>query len=241
MQLVSSSVEMEYASLVHDHEFTYGLLREGTLMLRRSMIALTALVTLGVACDSNRDPSGPADFPVQFQISNNLIAPVTVAIDGAPYVVLRPGASIPLTVSSAAQWLSWESANPMDAAGQQIFDDIGEVRIALGGINRTVDINNVIADQPYVTARIFNLTPAAVSIGVFDGLSVSCAAALPASSSTVTAFTQIGYYKLLATTELRAYRDAIGCTGAYSVWPSTQIRAFAAKSGLLLLTLDSPP
>lgn len=210
-------------------------------MLRRSVSAMTVVMAVGAACDGNRDPSGLADFPVQFQISNNLVAPVTVAIDGAPYVVLRPGASLPLTVSSAAQWLSWESANPMDATGQQIFDDIGEVRIALGGVNRMVDINNVIADQPYITARIFNLTPVAVSIGVFDGLSVSCAAALPASSNTVTAFTQIGYYKLLAATELRAYREATGCTGAYSVWPSNQIRAFAARSGLLLLTLDSPP
>lgn len=195
------------------------------------------------ACDGAHVTTDTAVFPVTFTVSNNLLAPVTISINGSPYVTLSGGKSTPLTVSSTDEWLTWISAKPLDPRGRPIPDDIGDVTVALGGINRELEITNVINDQTYITARIFNLTTAPVSIGVYDGTDVSCASELPAGSAdgTVRGFTQIGYYKLLAGTELRAYRDPADCSGPYVAWPSSQIKAFATKSGLLTLSLETAP
>jgi hypothetical protein len=210
----------------------------------RSLVAvvlvLVVMATLSGACESGHGTTEPAEFPVRFVVSNNLIAPVTISVDAVPAVGLQGGGSSGLTVSSSAQWLTWMSAKPMDSQGQPIPDDIGEVQIAVAGINGRLDISNVIGDQTYITARIFNQTDAPVSIGVYDGASVSCAAELRARSGVVSGFTQIGYYKLLPATEVRAYRES-HCGGPYVPWPSSQLKGFTAKSGLLTLTLASAP
>ena len=178
---------------------------------------------------------------MRFAVTNALIAPVTISIDGAPQATLVNGASIGLTVPSTAQWLTWTSAKPMDARGRPIPDDIGEVRVAVSGINGALEIRNVIEDRTYITARVFNLTTAPVSIGVYDGSAVSCAGELPATSGGEVGFVQIGYYRLLPTTEVRAYRDPSRCTGPYVSWPATRLAGFAAKSGLLALVLETAP
>lgn len=203
---------------------------------------LTMLVlSLAAACAGARDTSGPAREPVRFIISNNLIAPVTVSVDGVPQVGLQGGKQSGLAVPASAQWLTWVSAKPMDSRGQPIPDDIGEVRIAVAAINGDLEINNVIGNQPYITAGIFNHTRAAVSIGVYNGSAVSCVSALPAASESRSGFTQIGYYKLLPATMVRAYRDPLTCTGPYLAWPSSQLRGFSEKSGVIVLSLDSAP
>lgn len=204
-------------------------------------VVTTALMVLVAACESDRATAGSAEFPVRFLVFNELVAPVTISIDGVPHIGLRPGENAGLAVPSTAQWLTWTSAKPMDASGQPIPDDIGEVRIAIGGINRALEISNVIADQPYITALIYNTTSAHVSIGVYDGSAVSCAAQLPASSGTASGFTRIGYYRLLPGTELRAYRASTGCSGPHVSWSAAQLKDFAPKSGLLALSLDSAP
>jgi hypothetical protein len=207
-----------------------------------AMRATGAMVlwALGTACQTRDNVSGPAEFPVQLIVANRLVAPISVAIDGTPLVGLQGGAASAVTVSSRAQWLTWTSAKPMDARGQPIPDDIGEVQISVSGTNGVVEIINIINDQAYITASIFNQTPAAVSIGVFDGAAVACAAELPPAAGTVSGFTRIGYYRLRPDTEVRAYRNP-GCTGPHVAWPSSHVKAFSAKSGLVLLSLDSAP
>jgi hypothetical protein len=200
-----------------------------------------ALAVLVAACEGGGATAGPGEFPVRFVVANALIAPVTVSIDGVAYIVLTSGRSSGLTVSSRAQWLTWTSAKPMDAAGRPIPDDLGEVKIAVSGINGVLEIRNVVNDQTYITAQIFNHTNAQVSIGVYDGSAVSCAAVLPAAAGSVSGFVQIGYYRLLPATEVRAYRDPLRCTGPYVSWPSPQLAGFTAKSGLLALSLDAAP
>jgi hypothetical protein len=185
--------------------------------------------------------SEPREFPVRFLVSNALIAPVTISIDGAPYAILTGGRSTGLTVSSSARWLTWTSAKTTDAVGRPIPDDIGEVRVRVSGIGGHLEISNVIDDQPYITAWIFNHTKAQASIGVYDGSSVSCAGVLPAASGDAVGIVLIGYYRLRPATEVRAYRDPWRCTGPYVPWPQSQLAAFAAKSGLLSLSLDSAP
>jgi hypothetical protein len=197
-------------------------------------------MALGAACQSD-GATAPSEFPVRFVVHNNLLAPVTISVDGTPHAGLTGGASTGLTVSSTAQWLSWISAKPMDANGQPIPDDIREVKIPVGGLNLVMEITNVIGDQAYITARVFNFTKARVSIGVYDGSSMSCASELPAGSDDAVGFTQIGYYKLLIATEIRAYRDPSNCSGPYVSWPSKQLKGFAPKSGLLSLALETAP
>lgn len=201
-----------------------------------------AVVPLLASCAGARDATGPGDFPIRFQVTNDLVAPVTVKIDGTPVAILSSGKGTGLTVSSSAQWLTWTSAKPAGADGVPIPDNIGEVKIPVSGISGALEIRNVIADQTYVTARIFNATKSQVSIGVFDGSEVACAGVLPAATSDgATGFVQIGYYRLLPATELRAFRDGSRCSGPYVVWPGSTLKGYAANSGLVLLTLDTAP
>lgn len=205
--------------------------------VRTAPLVLTTALLGIVACESSRVASAAADFPVQFDVVNNLVAPVTISIDGRPTLGLLGGRSGSLTVSSRSQWLTWRSAKPLDANGVIIPDDIGDISVAVGGINRALDISNIIQDRPYFTARIVNRATASVSIGLFDGKSVTCVSMLPASS----AYTQTGYYLLQPSTELRGYRDPANCTGPYVVWPNAQLRQYEPKSGFVVLALDTAP
>jgi hypothetical protein len=198
-------------------------------------------MSLGAACDANHASSEAPAFPVRVSVSNQLVAPVTVSVDGTPYVGLLGGRSANVTVSSTAQWLSWTSAKPVSSNGLQIPDDIGEVKISVSSLSTSLEISNVINDQTYITAGIYNLTNASVSVGVYDGTSVTCASELPAAAGAARGFTQIGYYKLLPATELRAYRSPSGCSGPFISWSASQLKAFKDKSGLLTLTLDTAP
>ena len=210
---------------------------------RRRLAATTLLAPMvaAAACNSSSAIPETTDFPVRFLVSNELIAPVTISIDGTTYSILTSGKDIGLTVSSRAQWLTWTSAKPAGSDGAAIPDDIGEVRVPISGINGALEIRNVINDQTYVTARIFNTTNAPALIGVSDGVTVSCAGVLPAAADSVKGFVQIGYYRLLPATEVRAYRAASRCSGPYVAWPSSQLAAFTARSGLVTLLLESAP
>lgn len=204
----------------------------------RSPFAL--LVALLAGCDGSY-VTAARDGNVQLSVVNNLVAPVSIAIDGVPHVGLFGGTSMGITVSTTAQWLTWTSAKPTDESGVPIPDGIDSVRIAISGINQTLEINNIIHDQAYFTARIFNSTTARVSIGLFDGATVSCVSTLPAAPPGGHVYTQTGYYALLSATELRAYRDPASCTGPFVAWPTSVLRTFEPKSGALILFLDEAP
>lgn len=211
-------------------------------LARSAPVGAVALALSVGACQGSSTVAGPTNSTVRFIATNALLAPVTIAIDDKPYVILTGGKSTGIAVSTASTWLTWTSAKPADSQGHLIPDDIGEERISVGAIGATLDISNVIDGQTYITARLFNNTNARVSIGVFDGSKVSCAAVLPAAASGgPPGFVQIGYYRLLPNTEMRAYHDGTGCTGPYLPWPSGAIRNYAAGSGLLSLYLDSAP
>jgi hypothetical protein len=206
----------------------------------RIVSPIIAIAVLVVGCGGDVT-SVQGDFPVRFIVSNTLISPVTLSIDGTAYAILSNGKTTQLTVSSKTQWLTWTSAKPAGPDGQPFADDIGEIKIPISGINGTLEISNVIGDQTYVTARVINLTTTKVALGVYDGTAVTCAGVLPGATSTSSGFWQIGYYRLLPTTEIRAYRDASRCTGTFSAWPASQLTGFAPKSGLLTLSLSAAP
>lgn len=207
-----------------------------------SALGLTAALLLATGCAPERGAGlHDSNYPVQLTITNRLAAPVSIAIDGIPALGLPGGASSALTVSSSAQWLTWTSAKPMDATGIPIPDDIAEVVVAVSGINRSLEISHVIQDRTYITGRFFNGTRSAVSIGVFDGTDVSCAAAMPAMIGDVAGYTQIGYYRLRPETEIRAYRDPRDCTGPFVTWPREALRTFEPGTGQVTLVLTTAP
>ena len=208
--------------------------------MRYGLALLPAALLVGCSGD-DAALSGPDGSRVSFVVTNALIAPVTIAVDGAPQAILSTGGSAALSAAANAQWLTWTSAKPLDSQRRQIPDDIDEVNIPISRIRGALEIQNVIGDQTYVTAAIFNSTTASVLVGVYDGSSVTCVSELPPISGGTRGFTQTGYYRLLPATELRAYRDTSGCTGPYVTWPHSQLTGFAAKSGLVVLTLDSAP
>jgi hypothetical protein len=212
------------------------------LVAGAELARLTLLGALVAGCqggDSAMLPSAPS-ARVTFGVSNSLVAPVTLSVDGMPYAIMTSGSSTTLTVSAEAQWLTWTSAKPKDADGNMIPDDIGQVRIAVAGINRQLDIGNVINDQPYFTARIHNDTPVPVSIGVYNGQSVSCAGVLPPAANGVTGFVIIGYYRLTQSTEVRAFRDP-GCTGPYAIWSRSTLAMAEPNTGVVTLILENAP
>ncbi len=211
------------------------------LVAAASATSVAALLALAAACSTALDPAGPGEFPVRTIVANHLIAPITVSVDGVPVVGLQSGGSSGITFSSSAKLLTWASAKPLGSDGRVIDDDIGDVRISIASIDRVLDIGNVIDNQTYITARIFNYTDVPAAIGVSDGVYVSCGVPLPAATGAVHSYTQTGYYRLLSTTEIRAYRDPTRCSGPYTPWPASELRAFSPSSGLIILTLNSPP
>lgn len=214
------------------------------MTLQRATQAFRCAILLAfvAACG---DPAGVSDHSgggiVRFIVTNQLDAPVTIAIDDTVAIRLLGGKSSGLAVSPSAQWLTWTSAKPTDVSGMPISDDIGAVRVRVSSIRFALEITNVINDTTYVSAEMFNPTSARVSIGVYDGSTVACASVLRATTSGMIGFTKLGYYRLLPRTEIRAYRDDFNCTGPYVAWPASQLAQFTPKSGLVTLTLTSAP
>jgi hypothetical protein len=202
-------------------------------------LAALLIVLPFVACSGGSDSMAPIEFTVRFNATNDLLAPVTFLVDGSPYAILSSGRSTGLSFSSKAH-VTWISAKPADSRGQPIPDEIGEVSVSVAAINGVLEITNVINDQTYITASIFNQGNAPASIGVYDGTTVSCASQVPAATPTTAGFTQTGYYRLTAKTEFRAYPTP-DCSGVYTAWPQSVLANFEAKSGLLKLTLSALP
>lgn len=197
----------------------------------------TSLIVLVCACEHESATVPPRVYPVSFMATNDLVAPVTISVDGAPYAFLSNGRATQLTLPSNKR-LTWTSAKPADAEGHLIPDEIGEQQVDVSAIPGTLEITNVIGTQTYFTARLFNFTSLSVSIGVWDGTKVWCAAVLPAASPTAAGFVLIGYYRLLPVTEVRAYTASATCSGSFTSWPSLQINDLEAKSGRLTLALE---
>lgn len=197
--------------------------------------ALLLILVLG-ACQGEAT-SAPNDSQVAFSVVNDLIAPVTITIDGSPYAIVGGGGSIQLRLPANTR-LVWTSAKPADSHGNKIDDQVGDITVNVAAINGTLELTNFIDNETYFTARLFNFTNTRVSIGVFDGSKVWCAAVLPEQSPTVPGFVVIGYYKLLPVTEVRAYTTALDCTGPYVPWPGAQLTDLQAKTGLVTLSLE---
>ncbi len=212
-------------------------------MRRVAVWALAGIPALVAACSlgSSLAVGTQGGSVVRFAVTNDLGAPVTIAIDGSVSLILLSGATGSLAVPPSAQWLTWTSAKATDSTNTPIPDDIGDVQVRVSGIQSSLDITNIIHDTTYISAQIVNQTSSRVSIGVYDGVKVSCVSVLRGASATSPGFTKIGYYRLLGATEIRAYSDPSTCTGTYISWRGSALSAFTPKSGLVNLTLTTAP
>lgn len=210
--------------------------------MQRATLAVSLSLTLGIAaCGGESTSVTGSDGVVRFLATNELLAPVTISIDDNAAAILSSGRSREIA-AGPSQWVTWESAKPADRYGVLIPDDFVPVKLRVSGISASLEITNVVNDTAYITASIFNETTSEASIGIFDGHAVICASWLPAKSGAVHGFTQTGYYRYRpAVTEFRAYRDPTQCAGPYSAWPLSAVAAFAPRSGLVVLTLTTPP
>jgi hypothetical protein len=215
--------------------------RAGSFTFLASALAL-AFAAGQAACSGDAPTvSGRTDNLLRFTVSNQLEAPVTIVVDDTVRLILLNGMSGGVAIEPTAQWLTWTSAKPTDTSGTPIPDDIGSVQVRVAGLSgHMLEITNVINDTTYVTLQFFNRTSEQVSIGVYEGSTVSCAGLLWAATQMAPGFTKIGYYRLLPATEIRAYRGS-QCTGPYATWKASQLVPFAPKSGLVTLTLDTAP
>lgn len=212
-----------------------------TLLSGRAWKAAVCLGLLSACSGGGSTAVAPGDFRVRFMVSNDLLAPVTIAVDDTPYVILTTGRSTEVAAPTAAHVLSWTSANTTDSTGRQILDDIDTVTISIGLIQSALEITNIIQGETYFTAHVFNTTTAQVDIGVFNGATVSCAGILPPAVGPAAGFVQIGYYRIRSATEVRAYRDRTDCTGPYVAWPRSALASPEPKSGSLSLILTTAP
>lgn len=213
--------------------------REARTFTRQLYFGMGTFALLA-ACSGDSVTVPTQTGPVTFRAANDLVAPVTIKVDGQPYLILSRGRSTQVTLPANTR-LTWTSAKPADAHGQMIPDEIGEQTVDVSSITGALEITNVIGSQTYFTARIFNFTTTRVSIGVYEGSTLWCAALLPEATAGGPGFTVIGYYRLLSATELRAYTASADCTGAYVPWPSAQLTGIEEKSGLLTLSLEPTP
>jgi len=205
-------------------------------VIKSSLAALLPILVLGACVGEVMSPA-PNDSPVTFLVANDLIAPVTITVDGSPYAIVNSGGSMQMTLPATTR-LVWTSAKPADSHGNKIDDQVGDITVSVAAINGKLELTNFIDNETYFTARLFNFTSTRVSIGVFDGSKVWCAAVLPETTVTAPGFVLIGCYKLLPSTDVRAYTTAMDCTGLHVTWPGAQLTDLQAKSGLLTLSLE---
>src|SRR5258708_38302521 len=126
-------------------------------MLLRNLFVVV-LVALGTGCEHNPVSTDGPVYTIRFSLSNQLLAPVTLTVDGEPHVSLLGGGSANVAVPSTARWLSWTSAKPAGADGGPIPDDIGEGKIAVAGLSPALEISNVIGNQGDITASVLHST-----------------------------------------------------------------------------------
>src|SRR4051812_38307436 len=123
--------------------------RRQVLTLLMRSITLAAPFALFVACSGEGTTPVPPIGPVTFVATNDLVAPVTISVDGSPYVIVSSGRATPITLPASSR-VTWTSSKPADAHGQKIPDEIGDVRVNVAGISGgSLEITNIIGDQAY--------------------------------------------------------------------------------------------
>src|SRR5437660_1198691 len=102
-------------------------------------------VLMGLSTDyaDNCSDSCGETGPVTFIAANDLVAPVTLSVDGSPYAILSFGRTTQITLPANAR-LTWTSSKPADAHGEMIADEIGVIKVDVSAITGALEITNVI-------------------------------------------------------------------------------------------------
>jgi hypothetical protein len=131
---------------------------------------------------------------------------------------------------------SWRPVPLRFSDGTAMTDDnlVGGGTMTDGG-SFTITARDILGQQ-YFTFDVANNSGAAISIGVFSGVSLRCISNLPASAGTFA----FGYYQLRSGVEVHAYRNA-NCSGNAVGWNTATLSSRNTESGFIALSITTPP
>lgn len=176
--------------------------------------------------------------PHTASVFNFLLEPVRTSAGGIAYGTIQPNDNSVLTIPGGVSTLTVTPAHEYYTDGSQVPDDVTSFDFHLNGATPVIDVSNVQGGAAYFAPRITNLASVAVSIAVVDGSNVRCLLRLDPTFDV----TQLGYYRLTATVEMRVYRFGNSCTGSYLTWPNSQLtQLMETKSGRVLLGNSATP
>lgn len=172
--------------------------------------------------------------PFTATIDNRLSAPLIITVGGFTDTI--PARTTELLQFVGSGNFSWSPMRVRYSDGTFVPDDnlFGSAKLTQGGttVIRALDA----LDQAYFTFDLSNNSGAAVSVGVYSGISVTCLSNLPATAGTY----GFGYFQLRSGSEVRVYRGT-NCTGASVFWGASTLNTRNADSGFIALTLTTPP
>jgi hypothetical protein len=163
-------------------------------------------------------------------------AAAIISVDGFTYGTVSTNQPITLQVPNGSKSLTYVITNSPIGTIQDVQPDIIAASGSASVIGSGITINNVISGTTYFAPVIANNLGAVAYVGIFRAGTLSCLSPLLIG----TAGKDLGYWKLSADTEIRAYQS-LGCSGSYHSWNSTQLSAFTPNSGVILLSLTSIP
>jgi subtilase family serine protease len=190
-----------------------------------------------------------ANAAVTLQVTNYLIYPVNISVNGSLVGSIKASGTDSLTIlAPPTLQVSFELARP-SPFGLPLGDPMVGYYNTISNPAGTYafKINNQIGNQFYFAPFVTNTTSARVLMDVNAGLSAEnkCFCVAPAGSSNVT----FGYYRLYTNSNVRVYRDGSNYTGPFEFWgndPSVAPNgnfdpSVATDTGILRLTLNTAP
>jgi hypothetical protein len=205
--------------------------------MRRALVGLTAAAMLAT--------TSCAKAPTQAKNEENILvtldlsvadAAAILSVDGFNYGTVSTNQPITLQVPSGSKSLTYVITNSPLGTIQDVQPDIIAATGSVAVVGSAITINNVISGTTYIAPVIANNLGSVAYIGIFCSGSLTCLTPLLVGA----AGKDLGYWRLTADTELRAYQS-VGCGGSFHTWNSTQLSAFAVNTGLISLSLTSIP
>jgi uncharacterized protein (TIGR03437 family) len=205
-------------------------------------------VVVTVAAPSS--PTGPNGQNVTLSVTNKLIYPVDVTVNGT--VVNRVAASSSSAVKVAGSYgmqVGYELVRPTTTSGTPEGEQMTGIYPALTNPSGTLSyvVNNVLGGQAYFAPFIHNTSGVGALMGVNMGLlhQNECNCIIGATGTST-----IGYYKLFPNSNVRAYPASsnYSASSGYAYWgqdptgaPNATFPAVAADTGAVTLNLVTAP
>jgi hypothetical protein len=203
----------------------------------RRFVLLT-LVAAGAATACAESAAAPTEGAlVTTTVRNALDVEVIVGVGTTAYGMVSPGASLDMAVPARTAQLQWRSRKRQFSNGAAVPDDLEGGALPLAGDSAAVEVTNVVGGVTYVTPVVASVFPDTVALELVQGTTARCLGWQWGATPVGIAW---GYYRLDAGTQLRLYRGA-RCEGRTRAWTSTQLGAYAPRTGRVVLLVDQLP